>query len=134
MPYFIGTAMALAVALLARLVGFERDRAFYATILMVIASYYVLFAVMGGSTEALLEEAAVMSVFVLVAAIGALRFRWLLVLGLALHGVFDFLHPRFIENAGVPSWWPGFCSAYDLAAAAYVAFTLSAGHSKARAS
>jgi dipeptide/tripeptide permease len=125
MPYIVGAAIALTVAALGRLLNFERDRSFYATILLVIASYYVLFAAMAGSTPALITETAVMSVFVLLAAFGALRTRWVLVLGLALHGVFDLVHPRLIENAGVPSWWPQFCLAFDLAAAAYVAFTLA---------
>ena len=51
MAYGVGIVLALLTVLLARLVGFDRDRAFYPTILVVIASYYVLFAVMGGSTE-----------------------------------------------------------------------------------
>ena len=60
------------------------------------------------------------------AAFGALRSRWLLALGLALHSVFDFFHPHLIENAGVPSWWPQFCLA--LAAAAYVAYEADMRH------
>lgn len=121
MPYLIGAATAFSVALFTRWLGFDRDRSFYATVLMVVASYYVLFAAMGGSMPVLVQELAVMAVFVLLAAFGALRSRWLLVLGLALHGVFDFVHPHFIENAGVPIWWPQFCLAYDVAAAACVA-------------
>ena len=39
------------VALFARFVGFDRDRAFYPTVLMVIASYYVLFAAMSDSVR-----------------------------------------------------------------------------------
>lgn len=41
-------------------VGLDRDRAFYPTVIVVIASY-ALFAVMGGSTHALLVEAGVAS-------------------------------------------------------------------------
>jgi hypothetical protein len=37
---------------------------------------------------------------------------------LAGHGVFDVLHGEVLENAGVPVWWPAFCLAYDLGAAA----------------
>ena len=42
MPYVIGIVLSLGVALLARGVGFDRDRAFYPTVLIVIASYYGL--------------------------------------------------------------------------------------------
>jgi hypothetical protein len=44
MRYVIGIVLSVGVALFARCVGFDRDRAFYPTVLMVIASYYMLFA------------------------------------------------------------------------------------------
>jgi ABC-type Fe3+ transport system permease subunit len=47
MPYVVGIVLSLGVALFARRVGFDRDRAFYPTVLIVIASYYVLFAAIG---------------------------------------------------------------------------------------
>lgn len=56
MPLVAGIALALAMSLTATFVGFDRDRAFYPTVTIVIASYYALFAVMGGSTEALAAE------------------------------------------------------------------------------
>jgi hypothetical protein len=30
-------------------------------------------------------------------------------------------HPAVIANPGVPVWWPGWCLAYDVVAAAYLA-------------
>lgn len=124
--------MALAVALFARLAGFDRDRSFYATVLMVVASYYVLFAVIGGSAAALIREVAAMAVFVLLAAVGVRRLRWLLVIGFASHGVFDQFHGHFIDNPGVPLWWPQFCLTYDLAAAVLVAVTPAAVHTSGK--
>jgi hypothetical protein len=47
MEYLIGLMLSLVVAGSATIAGFHRDRAFYPTVLVVIASYYVLFAVMG---------------------------------------------------------------------------------------
>lgn len=38
MAYLIGAALAAAVGLLATVVGFVRDRAFYPTVMIVIAS------------------------------------------------------------------------------------------------
>ena len=40
MPFVIGVLLALTVAIFARLVGFDRDRAFYPTVLIVIGSLY----------------------------------------------------------------------------------------------
>jgi hypothetical protein len=50
-PALIGIVLALCVCGLATIVGFDRDRAFYPVVTMVIASYYGLFAVMGGCHE-----------------------------------------------------------------------------------
>ena len=52
MEYLIGLILALAVAGLAAITGLDRERAFYPTVLIVIASYYVLFAAMGASAAA----------------------------------------------------------------------------------
>jgi hypothetical protein len=51
--YLIGLILALAVAGSATAIGLDRERAFYPTVLMVIASYYVLFAVVGASPRTL---------------------------------------------------------------------------------
>ena len=44
MEYFIGLILSLAVGVSATVIGLDRERAFYPTVLIVIASYYVLFA------------------------------------------------------------------------------------------
>jgi hypothetical protein len=120
--YAIGIALALMVSAGAHLAGFDRDRAFYPTLLAVIASYYVLFAVMGGSLHAVLIESVVMTIFAIVAVVGFKFNLWLVALALAAHGIFDFVHGRFITNPGVPVWWPAFCLAYDIGAAAFLAW------------
>jgi hypothetical protein len=124
MPYLAGIVLALTVSGLATLVGLDRDRAFYPTLLLVIASYYVLFAVMGGSGHALVVETLVTTGFLLVAVIGFKTSLWLVVAALAAHGVFDFVHARVVANPGVPAWWPAFCLTYDVTAAAFLAWLL----------
>lgn len=124
MEYLIGIALALAVSLSATFVGFDKDRAFYPTLMVVIASYYGLFAVMGGSVTALAVESAVMAVFLAAAILGFKRNLWLVVGALLAHGIFDFVHGHVISNPGVPAWWPMFCLTYDIAAAGYLAWLL----------
>ena len=121
MEYLIGLVLSLAVAGIATIIGLDRERAFYPTVLIVIASYYVLFAVMGRSGRALMAELIVASGFLLVAAIGFKRNLWLVVAALVGHGVFDFVHRWFIDNPGVPDWWPGFCLTFDAIVGAYLA-------------
>ena len=45
MEYLIGVGIAAVVCAFATLVGFDRDRVFYPTLVTVIATYYILFAV-----------------------------------------------------------------------------------------
>lgn len=52
MPYLIGIVIALATVPTGAWIGLDR-RSFYTTLLMVTGTYYVLFAVMGGSPRAL---------------------------------------------------------------------------------
>jgi hypothetical protein len=124
MGYGIGSLLSLVVSLFARVVGFDRDRAFYPTVLIVIASYYVLFAVMGGTPRALIIESIGMTSFLLAAVAGFKFNQWIVVAALVGHGVFDFFHAGIITNAGVPEWWPSFCLAYDVCAGGYLAWLL----------
>lgn len=124
MEYFVGIALAISVGFLGTFVGFDRDRSFYPTIMAVIASYYALFAAMGGSLQELAVELIPIAAFLALAIAGYKHSLWLVVVAFAGHGVFDVIHSRLISNAGVPSWWPQFCLAYDVVAAAYLAFLL----------
>jgi hypothetical protein len=124
MEYLIGFTLCLAVAGFAAVVGLDRERAFYPTVLIVIASYYVLFAAMGASGRALIIEIVVASVFLLVAVLGFRKNFWFLVAALIGHGVFDFVHHFLIDNPGVPGWWPGFCMAFDVLLGVFLAVHL----------
>ena len=77
MEYLIGVILSLAVAGFAAVIGFDRERSFYPTVLIVIASYYVLFAAMGASRRTLIIEIVVASGFLLVAVLGYRRNFWL---------------------------------------------------------
>lgn len=122
MPITVGLLLSLGVFVFARRTGLDRDRAFYPTIVIVIALYYVLFAVMSGSTRAVLIESVVMMGFAAAAVAGFKSSQWIVVAALFAHGVMDMFHGRVIENSGVPAWWPAFCAAYDIGAAAWLAW------------
>lgn len=134
MALMVGILLALGVGAFATVVGFDRERSFYPTVMIVIASYYVLFAVMGGSMESLVMELIVAAGFVAVAAYGFRRSLWLVVAALAAHGVQDFFHGHLVGNPGMPVWWPQFCGAYDVAAAAYLSWLLYRGNLRAASS
>jgi hypothetical protein len=100
---------------------------------IVVAAYYVLFAVMGATTQTLVIEMLAGAVFIVAAVSGFKWSLWIVVVALAAHGIFDSTHDRFIANAGVPAWWPGFCLMFDITAAAYLAWMLNRGRIRAGA-
>jgi hypothetical protein len=114
MEYLIGLILSLAVAASASVIGFDRERSFYSTVLIVIASYYVLFAAMGASPSTLVIEATVAGGFFLLAVLGFKKNLWFAAAAVIAHGVFDYFHHLLIDNPGVPPWWPGFCLAFDV--------------------
>ena len=116
----MGVLLAVGVAALGKFTRFDEDRSFYSTVLVIIASYYVLFAVLGGSGHALVWELVVAVAFSSAAIIGALYVPMLVGIGITAHGLFDLVHDVVIENSGVPTWWPAFCGSIDVALGLWV--------------
>jgi hypothetical protein len=132
-PAIVGACLAFAVGIFATVVRLDRDRAFYPTVAIVIASLYSLFAVMGGSTRALVLESLVGVGFVALAVMGFRTSLWVVAAALGAHGVFDLVHGAVISNPGVPHWWPAFCLTYDAAAAGYLAWLIISRRTRAAA-
>src|SRR5918911_308101 len=124
MEYLIGVGLAAAVYVFAGGSGFDRERVFFPTLLIVGGHYYILFAAMGGSTPVLALESLAAAVFLALAVIGFKKSLWLTAAALAGHGVFDFFHHLLIHNPGVPAWWPGFCMSFDVLAGGLLALLL----------
>src|SRR4051812_36384510 len=114
MEYIIGIVLAIGVSAMATVVGYDRDRALYPILTIIVATYYGLFAVLGGSTDAIIRESVVIVAYMVVAAISFKFNLWLAAAALVGHGIFDIFHARLIDNPGVPSWWPMFCMSYDV--------------------
>src|SRR5512136_265492 len=120
MALLVGALLAFAVGLFAPVSGLDRDRAFYPTVAIVIASYYSLFAVMGASARALVLETLLGAAFLAAAVIGFRSSLWIVAVALAAHGALDLVHGAVVSNPGVPAWWPAFCLAFDVVAAGYL--------------
>jgi hypothetical protein len=120
MAYIVGLTLPLLVGLFLTLAGFDRDRAVYPTIMIVIAALYCLFAVIGGSIHALMIETAIFLGFSAVAVLGFKTSLWWVAAALAGHGLMDLVHGDIVANPGVPPWWPAFCGSYDVIAAIYL--------------
>jgi len=131
MAFVVGVVLALAAGVLGTATGMDRDRAFYPTITIVIGCLYSLFAVLGGSMHALVLEVLAGAVFVTAGVVGFRSSLWIVAAALAGHGLFDFVHEHIIPDPGVPAFWPAFCGAYDVVAAAYLSWLLASGRLRA---
>ena len=98
----------------------------YALGLVLIASVYIGFAVADGRSVVIAAEISVASIFVVLAAAAVTASPWLLVVGLAGHGLKDLWQHRrqFVANT---RWWPPFCLVVDWVAAAAIAVEIAAG-------
>ena len=94
--------------------------------LTLIAAVYVGFAVADGRWNVVAVEVGVASGFVALAVAATTGSPWLIVAGLAAHGVKDFWQHRTEFVAGT-RWWPPFCAAVDWVAAGVVAATVMSG-------
>src|SRR6201999_219807 len=88
----------------------------YALGLALIAAVYIGFSVADGRGHVIAIECGVAGFFVVVAAVGVSGSAWLLVRGLAGHGLKDVGQHRtlFVRNT---RWWPPFCATVDWVAA-----------------
>lgn len=100
----------------------------YALGLAVIAAIYVGFAVADGRPKVIAVESGVAFGFVLIAATAVTGSPWLLVAGLAGHGLKDLWQHRTHFVTGT-RWWPPFCMVIDFVVAAIIVVEISAGMS-----
>jgi hypothetical protein len=102
------------------------DITVYAFGLTLIAAIYIGFAVADGRPNVIAVETGVAAAFVVVAAAAVTGPAWLLVAGLAGHGLKDLWQHRtgFVANT---RWWPPFCATVDFVAATLIAVAIVAG-------
>ena len=98
----------------------------YALSIALIAAVYIGFAVADGRPRVIAVETTVAGGFVVLAAAGVTGPAWLLVAGLAGHGVKDLWQHRshFVANT---RWWPPFCLVVDWVAAAILVVLIAVG-------
>jgi hypothetical protein len=98
----------------------------YALGVIVIASIYIGFAVADGRPRIIAVESLVAFAFIVIAAAAVTGTPWLLVIGLAGHGVKDLWQHRTQFVRGT-RWWPPFCMVVDFVVAAIIAIEIAAG-------
>lgn len=98
----------------------------YAIGLAAIAAIYVGFAVSDGRPRVIAVESSVAFAFVVIAAAAVTNSPWLLVAGLAGHGLKDLWQHRSHFVTGT-RWWPPFCMVIDWVVAVMIVIEIAAG-------
>lgn len=100
----------------------EYARGAVSHLVTLIAAVYIGFALASNGQLSLRRQVLGCTLFVALALAG-LWFGWIwLVLALALHGAWDFLHHGERGHGVVPPWYVPACAAYDWAVAGFVAW------------
>jgi hypothetical protein len=121
-----GVAVGLVQAATPLLFWWLTTATVYALGTAVIAAIYIGFAVADGRPKVIAVESGVAMGFVILAAVAVTGSPWLLVAGLAGHGLKDLWQHRthFVANT---RWWPPFCMTVDFVVAAIIVIEIAAG-------
>jgi hypothetical protein len=124
-PVFWGVVVGLAQAATPLAMWWLDTATVYALGLAVIAPIYIGLAVGDGRWKVIAVETGVASGFIIIAAAAITGTPWLLVVGLAGHGLKDLWQHRtqFVANT---KWCPPFCLVVDFVVAAIIAVEIVA--------
>jgi hypothetical protein len=125
-PLVVGAAVGVAQAASPFAFWWVPPATVYALGLAFIAAVYIGFSVADGRVKVIAAESAVAAIFAVIAAVAVTGPAWLLVAGLAGHGLKDLWQHRtqFVNGT---RWWPPFCAAVDWVVAVILAIALAAG-------
>src|SRR3954464_8743627 len=98
----------------------------YALEIALIAAIYIGFGVADGRAKIIAVESIVAGAFVVTAAVAVTGPAWLLVAGLAGHGLKDTWQHR-TQFGATTGWGPPFCAAVDFVAALLLLFAIVVG-------
>ena len=126
LPLLVGVGLGGVTVVLMALGGVMNQRGTWATTMVAIASFYVVFAIQTGDTLEIVVHTGLAAGFVALAIIGARTSAWLLAAALLAHGIFDVSAGLVIANPA-PGWWGPFCLGIDVVLAIALGWMLWRG-------
>ncbi|GFD72678.1 hypothetical protein MHM83_04870 [Tenacibaculum sp. Mcav3-52] len=121
----IGILLGFFIVLLAMKTGFDKDSSFYPVLLIVIAFYYVLFALQANNTYEIIFETSIAFLFSIIAILGHHKHIKIVGIALILHGIYDLFQGNIVFSTNPPQWWPLFCLGVDITLGIWVLWTSS---------
>lgn len=126
LPLLAGVCLGGVTVVMMALGGVMKQRGTWATTMVAIASFYVVFAIQTGDTLEIVVHTGLAAGFVALAIIGARASSWILAAALLGHGIFDVFAGSVVANPA-PGWWGPFCLGIDVVLALALAAILWRG-------
>ena len=126
MPLISGAILGGATIALMEIGGVMRQRGTWATTMVAIASFYVVFAIQTGDTLEIIVHSGLAAGFVILAIVGARASSWILAAALLGHGLFDVAVGSGLSDPA-RYWWGPFCLGIDVILALALAVMLWRG-------
>lgn len=126
-PFLTGVVLGGATIGLMAVGGVIRQKGTWATTMVAIASFYVVFAIQTGDMLEIVVHTGLAAGFVTLAIVGARISSWILAASLLGHGIFDILVGSVLSNPA-PNWWGPFCLGIDVMLAIALATMLWRGN------
>ncbi|MEL7232805.1 MAG: hypothetical protein AAGJ85_09890 [Pseudomonadota bacterium] len=120
-PLLIGLVLTIGLIWVSRSITLDRDPAAYATTMIAIALFYVVFAIEHGDRLTLIINVVLALVFIVGALVGYVKSVRLIAFLLIGHGLFDATyHFAFHDHSPAPHWWAPFCFGVDFVLGFYL--------------
>lgn len=111
-PFLVGLGLGGVTVSMMGVGGVLHQRGTWATTMVAIASFYVVFAIQTGDTSEIALHTLLATGFAVLAIIGARASAWILAAALLGHGIFDISVGWVLANPA-PGWWGPFCLGID---------------------
>jgi len=122
-PFVTGVVLGGATVCLMAVCGVLHQKGTWATTMVAIASFYVIFAIQTGDAMEIIVHTGLAAGFVILAIVGGRTSSWILAAALLGHGIFDIAVGSVLSNPA-PNWWGPFCLGFDVVLALALAVML----------
>lgn len=120
---FLGIFLALVFIKVFRHRSPMEERQLYGKVLIAMQAVYVVLVVCFFDLGEFMIEFIALVLFIWIARVSMVKSTWILAIGFAMHGIWDFVHEWYRVTSAVPKWYLQICMIFDWVLAAYILYS-----------